>query len=685
MEVLKISLIILIVINLAKSKEEKPKIQVQENVKSLFLKQNELFSKTVNSHIIIPINLEIFDEKMSDLDNLLQRINQTFSENNLIHPTSHRKTWRGSFDLKRMVSTILYEIKNTKYKVKDVSRAFTGNDHLISKDPRNKRQLIAAAVGVVAGLIYSSVTESEVISAIKEENKVISLSVGENILKISEVSKDVKILNKTTALLDNQVRKLIIKQDEVNLKMHVLAISTMVRTYLNGINMLMDGLARSLQGIIDQNLINLIDLHPMLEKLKTRASQKGYVLSISSTLELPHVQTLVNLNQTHLNLVLSIPLENPSNSFMLYKYIPTPYPIKIKDKNYFITIKSEKTLLAVSANTNTFMEMDYEDLGSCSIIYGKYFCHSGITINPSSATCLLSLYKNIFMDIQNNCDFAISKKLLYGQLIKDRVLLVDTESKWLKLTYNNGTTKNNQFNGSTIVQMTDGSSVATANLFAAFPKHTNLFDVTDTEFLEETNKNNMLIFDKITNIDTNTLDIIDNKLKTVGSSLSLSELNRYNKFKRNIQVLEAKNEINSNIVYIIISLIATIFVIIAVIKMNALFGGCFKCCTKGPTLEGNEKAQPKTPGNSSIAQTFEMSPTPGPSVPPGTPEWPPKKWDSCGLMSDEEAAYEAAKLKKAKDRFSKWYSKMQALEQEEIAKEAAAAAASATIEASKPL
>ena len=110
--------------------------------------------------------------------------------------------------------TLLLNLDLVKDKVSECKKYLQIHKHDFENlNEREQRQIIAAAVGIIGGIVYSQVTRSEALRVLQKDNEIISDTVEMNILKISQTERDVKILNKTDEILKKELLKLFDKTE----------------------------------------------------------------------------------------------------------------------------------------------------------------------------------------------------------------------------------------------------------------------------------------------------------------------------------------------------------------------------------------------------------------------------------------------------------------------------------------
>ena len=172
-------------------------LSAKTNFKALFVRKTKLFTKIANAHVLIPLDLNVFHHRIQSLTDLSAKINESFAEKHFEHLSKIDIR-----EAKLVKDTLLMNIRITKQKIVEAQHYFDLRNHYLEKQSdHDKRQIIAGIIGVAGGLIYSTITEQEAISVIKKDQALISDTVKENILKISESQRDIKILNKTTEIL----------------------------------------------------------------------------------------------------------------------------------------------------------------------------------------------------------------------------------------------------------------------------------------------------------------------------------------------------------------------------------------------------------------------------------------------------------------------------------------------------
>ena len=202
--------------------------RTQAGFKALFVKRNVLYTKITNSHLILPIEInKVIDSRIASLDQLQARYDSFFDPNHFQNFSEINKR-----EARMVYNTLTFDVKVTKERMEDARKQFQVKRHRITRNRLHKKQLIAGLVGVAGGLIYSHITQAEAVNVIKEENKVIKATVAENIIKLAQTDRDIKILNKTTNLVNEELKKIFVKSNSNSMKLTLVAIQTLSRHYL---------------------------------------------------------------------------------------------------------------------------------------------------------------------------------------------------------------------------------------------------------------------------------------------------------------------------------------------------------------------------------------------------------------------------------------------------------------------
>ena len=625
------------------------------NFQALFIPKGELYSKIASGHLHIPINISIFDHRIQAIDQLKDQIESTFNPSNFA-----KLAYLDKRELKIIRDSINLDLRLTRKGLVEAKSHFKLHHHQFG-NRRSKRQILVGLAGIAAGLIYSEITKAEAIKVIQNDQSIIKSEVQENILKISQSETDIKLLNKTSQLINDELKKVFLKSQSNTIKITMIYVQGLVKHYLSSCEGFLNGLSSALSGKLTPNFVNILDLKDPIKTLKTRASNQGYKLSIDSTLELPNLPLSLILNETHLNLLISIPIESPTSKFILYEYVPTPVPFILNQETHYLFINPRQKFIAVNLNSNQFIEMDQSDLDMCSRFDKRFHCQSLIETSPSAQTCLLALYKNNFNTSKNLCNSYVSKNLIFGHKIASAYLLVDTESRNIKYTYNISSVRTEPFSGSKIVTVDSGSSVATKNLFISKNEVNNDFDLDidpnyqllDSQEFQTTIKELGIIDENSKFIDSNDSQLFDeiaDSLAKVGSKLNLKSVKRIVRFQQKWRQseIDSKWSIYGNL--IIIGSVLTILTLIFFISRCVPWK---RCCSRTSQDEA-ENAQQMQLSNLQTSQAF--IPPPQASAPPPTPVDQPRdenpKIDAATrtLLQDTATAAATAALEMRKSK-----------------------------------
>ena len=576
----------------------------QDGYKALFVKRSTLYTKITNGHLVMNIDLKVaFESRLEALDQLKTQFESAFNAKNYKNlPHVDQK------EVKLVKNSLLLDTQLMKERIQEAQTHFQVSGHQLHNRP--KRQLIAAAIGLAGGLIYSSITQNEAINVLKEEHKVIKSTVRENILKIAETKRDIQLLNKTTSLINGELQKIFIQSQSNTLKITLLSIQTLTRHYFQGCEEFLTGLSDSLSGRLTSGLVNLVDLKEHLNEIKNKAAQEGYHPAISSTLDIPNLPLTLLLNQTHLNLIVSIPMESPSSEFMLYEYVPTPIPFTLNSERHYMFIKPDKPFLAVNPIANSFIELDKTDLADCMRFASRYHCQSLIETSPNAKTCLMALFKNQLTQIKTLCPSYLAKHLIAGHRINNKYLFIDTSAKTIKTTYNISHIKSEPFDGAQLITVNPGSSVNTENLFLAKSPLDHNFGFTDLNlnFKYDSYSTDLTQLELLSqhdyHLEESIYQDVKKSLDKVGSKLPMSSVHRIIEFNKRLAKADAVAFWKTFSEWFIIGIIVILTITLFFLCRYGLCDVCSKSKTTAPTAADEQEMQ-------SMNQTAsQSSPTP---------------------------------------------------------------------------
>lgn len=273
--------------------------------------------------------------------------------------------------------------------------------------PRQKRSLLLAAGGVIAGLFsLFSVTEifnlESKYQQIANNQKVFQeiLNIENEHLKILE--NNFNVLKQTTLITAKQVVKLSKFSHHL---FHLQRLNTQTDD-LHEISNMLDATFQSLYAAkFPVGLLKASQMKKILQKAVNMSNKYGLKIPLTNFHDLYQLPCSFIYGKD-LIIFVHVPLFKEHNEMNLMKYAPAP--IHLDNKKVFLQIEQDQTVLAFNKQNTLALEMTLESLQDCKRFGTTYLCPNiAIYQNSPLNTCLGALYFENSNKVTEQCKFSI--------------------------------------------------------------------------------------------------------------------------------------------------------------------------------------------------------------------------------------------------------------------------------------
>ena len=372
------------------------------------------------AHVHIPFPISVLEQRLYYIKAISNRMDVLEIPSSVPEKEKANMRKRLQF-LQHYIRHVYEELQAEMDEVNEAFLHHTGED----VEVRNKRQLIvgaiiaATAAGAAAGGATAAFTSTDLNKVVENEEGVLATTVGENLLKIHQNTQDVITLNRTIALMEEELknqfigRSKLVEFDQALLRATMLTqiVSTQFKSTAKVIH-------AARRGKLDVQALPTTVWRTTFEELNERAVAEGFELAIKGPEELESLQTttLIDPIGKTIHIVAHVALFRPGEHLQLYRYIEVPQEIPLEDDNgkqVFTTLSPVETLLGITRDQTTYVTLTSEELDSCQTFQHRslWFCAQKTRYKKSFPTCLLALFNNDADLIEKRCSRTLTTEV----------------------------------------------------------------------------------------------------------------------------------------------------------------------------------------------------------------------------------------------------------------------------------
>ena len=386
--------------------------QLNSNLGSFFTENGFLAVTSSFGHLHFPFSMSHLRDRISYVEEIYGRLADLNLPAQI--PANEKAAVQKRLDFVK--AYLRYTVKRMQARYEEVQVSFgetTGD--------RQPRQIIAmtiaAVVGGAVGGTAASFTQEEMADVVNNEETVLSETVGENILSISQNSRDIQMLNRTIELLETEImnefkeRQKLLEFEHILLRSTTM-ISILEKEFADVIDVLFD--AR--HGRVHPAAMPGTAIHDAFRRLNSKAVQRGFELGARTPEDLSMLPATAVYNPANrtMHVIVHAALYQPGAELRLYHYIAIPQKTNLVGQNneaIYSEISPENPWLAVSKDSTTYIILSNEDLQECKLIQANYrLCPQQVAMKSKARSCLFSLYSHAKTAIQETCDSRVSAR-----------------------------------------------------------------------------------------------------------------------------------------------------------------------------------------------------------------------------------------------------------------------------------
>ena len=458
-------------LNLAVS-AEKNILQHLDSHSAIWINVGNIFTTTSYAHLHIPIKIEDLKRRQAFMRSIDQRFQVVKVPKNW--PKDKRANAEARLkDLKRFVHA------TTEDTVERIQEALQ-DTHPNTTHHRGKRQIIALGVGIAAGVvtgyIASEFSADTVDKVVQESQDVISKTVEENIIQIHNQDKDIKQLNITMAALINEFEAEFNQERRTEFETSVLRASFATLINAIEINKKTRAVRRATHGELDPESFSRRKLARALEELNGIAVSKGFEAITQDPEDLIKFPSsyLIDSRTEIIHLITHMPLYQPGEKMKLHKYLNIPITFlnsTSREMPIFLEISPPSKFLAISNDGTTYLEVHEEEIDTCQIQDGDYFCPILGKFKKQRRSCLTALYHNNQEEIHEVCPLTVVRpESRMERLNKETWLLMEPEETSLIVACNDEVQRT-IIQGAYTLSLPEGCEANTDSMTLVAPKY----------------------------------------------------------------------------------------------------------------------------------------------------------------------------------------------------------------------
>ena len=303
---------------------------------------------------------------------------------------------------------------------------------------RHIRQvLVAMVIGMgIAALASYLFSHSQLAS--------LSLSSGtsDHAIQVMQTHEARVTINERAIQLLNRTLGLIVQRDDqLAMDDYILRAMTSHSEAEAEIRRIMSGIKTLYQHRLDPVLIKPALLRSVLNKLASKARDKGLILASEEPervfgYECSHV---IFVNHT-LRIIVHIPAYREDSILTLFEYVPLPLPYGAVK---FILPHPEAHILAINKENSLFRTLTRDQLNMCNRLLDLYWCkHQNMFDRRVESSCLTALFLNNITGVRRNCRITLQPQKDYMvQLNSSDFLLFQSDQRQVEKQCEQGQTR----------------------------------------------------------------------------------------------------------------------------------------------------------------------------------------------------------------------------------------------------
>ena len=555
---IKIAILVTLITITAATKEM---LQEIKGHSAIWINIGNIFTTTSFAHLHIPIRTDDLRRRQS----FMTSINERFQILNIPKDWPKSKKTNAQARLKDLKRFVYHTTEDTIERINEAIRS----THPKNETHRDKRQLISLAVGIAAGLVtgaianeFSADTADKVV---QDSQEVISKTVEENIIQIHDHDKDIRQLNITLVALINEFKEEFKETKRNQFETSILRVSFATLINSMELNKKSRAVRRATHGELDPESFSRRKLRGALEELNAIAVSKGFEAISQDTDDLAKFPStyLIDSRTETIHLITHIPLYHPGEKMKLHKYLNIPMAFNTSHPNespIHLEISPPTKLLAISHDGTTYIELQEDEMDTCKIQDGNYFCPILGKFKKQRRSCITALYNNQADDIKNNCPVMVVRpESKMERLNKETWILVEPEETQIIISCHEEEHRS-KIKGSYILNLPEGCAANTDSMTLMAPRYEAEVVMDGTVIESQTSPYQWIEEGEEPHIKETAMEL----LRRVGQKAKLDDITALTRFKSKMRALHApswKLSLPNFIKHGIFPSISTIFII----------------------------------------------------------------------------------------------------------------------------
>ena len=557
-------------------------ITALNNERSLFTQEGRVTLTNSYAHLVLPYRLNNLKDLIRQLNLIRAQVGAITIPNR--GGASAKQRERAKRRLEFIGTYINQTVLDVTTRCNDVLESV--NSSTLSTDPldyrsdirkytprRPKRQLIAAGIGLISGLVGGVVSSlfsaSTMTDVIKGKQTVLSHAVEDNILQINRNNEDIRTLNDTIARLQGSMIKVFYNQDDFKLESALVTAFSSVSIISGRIRDVANSLSSARAGKLALEHIDATALHQHLQELQGKAAKTGHQLTATDIMDLTACTTSYLMTEDTVYNIIHIPIYLPSNSLTLFRHVKTPIQIKNNLPNQplvYLMITPPLPYLAINKERTLYIEIDTPDLALCTHKEGTFFCPHLSYLKNNAPSCIYSLFLQSHPKVSQNCRGTYTTRHYAITRVSIDTWLHSTttpEVVHIECAHRNRSEK--ELQGSHLIRLDKGCTASSASMTITRPSFEADIQ-NDLQFLQNHLESPGIFY----NVSTQT--IVD--LVTATHHVDSDDVKRYTQLKHDLATITAGNYSMANFVHRVMNIFSTSSVSIILI-LGTLTAGVY--------------------------------------------------------------------------------------------------------------
>lgn len=432
----------------------------------------DIYPEISYGHLTVSLDLAMIAEYRQALLCLAQHWTQLLKHGNLTRDQFNRFSFMDRY-ARETTSNVVGRLDNVLTSLKVNLSTTLPSDHVHPVNKRPKRQIIAAAIGIAAGLgigygassVASSFSTSNLADIVDKKSNVIATTVAQDALTTATNHESIIRLNKTSTVILKQIGLMNLQWKATQVDLLLLGSALALMETIQKFDDMVTSLDMARRGGFDLHISSHQGLSRSLDLLSQQAAKHGKSIGIALPIDLTRLPaTLFHDMITHkLHIISHVPLKG--ERLTLYAILTPPLQLD-PTKEIFASIDLRHEYLALTSDKTLYQVYSEDDLQRCTKVRNRdFFCPQTQLRKSNYQSCSLSLFNNDLNGVRTHCSFQLHSRYAEAERLNLTTFMVtELESSELTINCHGQIVFRDSISGTKLVTIPPGCSGNTANL-----------------------------------------------------------------------------------------------------------------------------------------------------------------------------------------------------------------------------